>query len=288
VRAATAVVGRGHADKIAKVPAAQVVATPTQVYPAGAAHTAPGRGIRQTAVMTRLRADAFAAVVGIAEEVAEGVVATAIVRIEAGLLSNGAPPVATRLVVIAGGVAISAVLLVSLGVDALVPTSCVRRIGAAALAVDAGQVAITGTIAAPAVLLVVARIDALPVTKKLIARTPAALTRPIHAGDVRAAGPAAGTAVRGIGLGVNAALAALDRAVLALLRFLLVMAALLLGFDVRAGEPQAERRQQPAEAAAAEGFAKFKRQTIEALAVHRDLLSRASRRASPWTSHMVT
>jgi hypothetical protein len=198
------------------------------------------------------------------KETAKKIVAAAIIRISAALVcaigdaisqvtqvlagpARGALalPAATRLAGCAGMVAAAAVRIIGLGVDTLIAAARVRRIGAAARAVEAGQVALARIVASAAVLLIVAGIDALSIAEDLVARAAALrLALPDNASAVAAAGPATAAAVGGVGFGVDTVLAAPGRAVLAFLR-LLVLTVMFPGpgFNGNAQVGQAQRGQ---------------------------------------------
>jgi hypothetical protein len=171
------------------------------------------------------------------------------------------------------GAAAAAVVVIGLRVDALV--AAFGTLSAGALAIGAGQIAVARLVATPAVLLVVVGIDAEGATEDLVAGTAAILALPNDTGDIVAAAQAAASAVQGVGLGVDARLAALDGAVLALLRLLL--ATLLLGERCRSVPTQerGQRRstQEVCQAAPAQaGRGESPCEVIKAARVHRVLL----------------
>ena len=171
----------------------------------------------------------------------------------------------------APGVAVAAMVVIGVRVDAF--AAAFGSLGAATLPTNAGEIPIARVVAASAMLLVVVGIDAKGATEDLVAGAAAALALPSDTGDVVAAGAVATAAVPGVRLSVDAGVAALDRAVLAWLRFLFPLSFLLRngpGGETEVG-PEAKRGQQCSEPTAAQGAAELACQTIEALTIHANL-----------------
>jgi hypothetical protein len=105
--------------------------------------------------------------------------------------------------------------VICLQIDAGSPTPGVRWVGAGALAVDARQVALAGVAAPAAVGFVVLEIDA--ERAALVLRAPVRLAGARNARNVAGARISAAPAVEGVRAGIDAGLAAFDRALLALL-----------------------------------------------------------------------
>ena len=133
--------------------------------------------------------------------------------------------------------ALAAVLRIGLEVDAGGVAVGRGGVGARARAIDAGQIALTRVLARSAVLLVVLHVGADGATQLLTDRAPVPAGA-VDTGGVRPAALATPPAVASIRLRVDAHAAALDRALLARLRFLL---AALLGERFRGGSAQGHR-----------------------------------------------
>lgn len=129
----------------------------------------------------------------------------------------------------------AAMPIVGLGVDTIAAAGGPRSAGAGAI--DAGEITAASPIALPAVRLVIGEIDALgPAQLAAAAASPAAtLTPAAGAGLPCATGLTTPAAMLRIGLGVDACFAAFDRAVLALLLFLLLGLCSHVGYGAKSG-----------------------------------------------------
>jgi hypothetical protein len=105
--------------------------------------------------------------------------------------------------------------VIGLQIDAVRPASGIRRIGTGALPVDTRQIALAGVAAPAAVRFVVLEINAQRAA--LVLRTSVSLAGAVNARNGAAARIPAAPTVAGVRVGIDAGLAAFDRALLALL-----------------------------------------------------------------------
>jgi hypothetical protein len=132
------------------------------------------------------------------------------------------------LTIIAGVTAPSAMVLISLQIDACGSTWGIRQIGAGALAVDACQITLAGIAAPAAVRFVVLEIDAERAALVFRATGLAGLAGTVDARGGAATSVPALPAVLGVRLGIDAGLAAFDCRRLALLVGLVLLLVLFL------------------------------------------------------------